>query len=126
MICHDSQFMLYAITIGRLNNAASSVAVPLAIKVASQAASASCERPSSTVTPCSPLARTSSSMRGRSAGRAGTTKRSPGRWRCMSTAASKKRRAMYCTSDCRLPGRIATTVSSSPRPRLWRAARRSG
>ena len=49
MICQDSAFILYAMTIGRLNSAASSVAVPLAISVTSQAASASCERPSSSV-----------------------------------------------------------------------------
>ena len=35
--------MLYAITIGRLKSAASRVAVPLAIKVTSQAASAVCD-----------------------------------------------------------------------------------
>ena len=83
-------------TIGRLNSAASSVAVPLAISVTSQAASAACDCPSSNCTGApgawSATQRLAAVRAGLAA--AGSTKRSAGRARCSSAAACRNAGAM--------------------------------
>ena len=109
-------------TIGRLKSAASSVAVPLAMSVTSQAASASCERPSSSSTVTrSAYCRRSGSIRWRSPGTTGRMKRRPLRSPAISAAAANRRGAMYWISERRLPGSKATTLSS-PRPSAARAS----
>ena len=112
-------------TIGRLNNAASSVAVPLATSVTSHAASASCERPSSSCrfTPAACRA-IIGSISERRPGTTGNTKRRCGRCRCISAAAPSRRGAMYSISERRLPGSNATTVSSSLNASAMRLAAR--
>ena len=112
-------------TIGRLNSAASSVAVPLATSVTSQAASASCEWPSSSAT-CTPAGvQPAQRLDQRGAGRARPAARSagPGARGCSRAAAPNRRGAMYWISERRLPGSSATTVSSSARPSARAAGR---
>ncbi len=112
---------------GRLNSAASSVAVPLATSVTSQAASASCERPSSRSTGTPGAWRSSSgSTSARMPWATGSTKRRPGRWRCRMAAAASTRGAISLISERRLPGSSATTWAVSGRFSAARAAARSG
>jgi len=114
-------------TIGRLNSAASSVAVPLATSATSQAASTACDRPSSNCsgTPGACAARSGSTTL-RSPGTSGSTKRRAGRWRCSKATACRKTGAMDSTSERRLPGSTATTAWSSARPSAARLAARGG
>ena len=83
--------MLYAITIGRLKSAASRVAVPLAIKVTSQAASAVCDWPLSICTFFKPASFAMRSISSLSAGTAGTINLIAGCALFIRIAAEKKR-----------------------------------
>jgi hypothetical protein len=57
-------------------------------------------------------------------GATGTTKRKPGRARCISAQVANRRGAMYSISERRLPGSTATTVSAAPIPSAARLASR--
>ena len=95
------------------------VAVPLAISVTSQAASASCERPSSSVIGAAP---TCCSTRSRKPGTTGSTKRRSGRDCASRVTVATKVGRMVSTSERRLPGSTATSGCASPTPSAARAA----
>lgn len=101
------------------------LAVPLAISVRSQAASASCERPSSTCRSNWPANfATIGSSRSRTPRMAGSTKRRSGFCLASRAAAPSRAGAMWRTSPRRLPGSSAITRASSGRPSAVRAASR--
>mmetsp|Transcript_5757 Transcript_5757/g.14039 ORF Transcript_5757/g.14039 Transcript_5757/m.14039 type:complete len:220 (-) Transcript_5757:1605-2264(-) len=108
-------------TMGRLNSAASSVAVPLATSVRSQAASTVCDWPS---THWMPVPASRGSSRPCRPGTTGRMKRRPGR--ASSRAAPISAGAMCSISLLRLPGSSAMTVSPSGSCKAARAASRGG